>query len=175
MRKLLIVCGLALLAATCSKAQERSFEVSGNYQYVRFGSGGGNCQGGAGSFGVYVNRWAGVVGDFGGCKVTGLGSGNSEHLINYMFGPKVALTNSGRITPFAQALFGGARISASALGTSLGSDSSFAMALGGGADVQLTRSVSFRAIQFEYFYTHFGGEKQNNMRLQSGIVFRFGK
>src|SRR5215469_16878660 len=59
MRKLLIVCGLLLLGAACAKAQEGpGFEVSGNYQYVRFNPGNGasgiNCQGGSGVFGAYL-------------------------------------------------------------------------------------------------------------------------
>lgn len=178
MRKLLIVCGFALLAATCGKAQEKGYEVSGDFQYVRINPGGGapsaNCQGGAGSFAAYLNRWAAAVGEFGGCKVTGLPSGTSQNLMNYLGGAKVALTNRGRLTPFAQALFGGARTSLTETGQAYGSQNTFAMALGGGADVELTHSISFRAIQVDYFYTHFGGAKQNNMRLQSGIVFRFG-
>ena len=58
MRKLLIVCGLLVLGAACAKAQEGpGFEVSGNYQYVRFNPGNGasgiNCHGGSGVFGAY--------------------------------------------------------------------------------------------------------------------------
>jgi opacity protein-like surface antigen len=49
------------------------------------------------------------------------------------------------------------------------------MTFGGGADITLTRHVSFRAIQVEYLYTHFGGASQNNMRLESGLVWRFGR
>src|ERR1041385_7066021 len=42
MRKLMIICGLVLLGAGSAKAQEnRGFEVSGNYQYVRLNPGGG--------------------------------------------------------------------------------------------------------------------------------------
>jgi opacity protein-like surface antigen len=179
MRKLLIVCGFALLTATCGKAQEKGSEVSGDYQYVRINPGGGaptsNCQGGAGSFAGYLNRWVGVVGEFGGCKVTGLPAGASARQINYLGGPRIVLTNKGRLQPFAQALFGGARATASVSGLGSASTNAFAAALGGGADVQLTQSISFRAIQFDYFYTHFGGQGQNNLRLQSGIVFRFGR
>ena len=49
------------------------------------------------------------------------------------------------------------------------------MTFGGGADFQLTRHVALRAIQVEYLYTHFSGARQNNMRLQSGLVYRFGR
>jgi hypothetical protein len=49
------------------------------------------------------------------------------------------------------------------------------MAFGGGADITLSKHVSLRAAQFDYLYTHFGGEGQNNFRIQSGIVYRFGR
>lgn len=178
MRKLLLLCGVALLAAAGSKAQEKGYEVAGAYQFVRINPGGGasgsNCHGGAGSFAAYLNNWAGLVGDFGGCKVTGMPSGTSASQINYLFGPRATLSNRGRLQPFAQVLFGGARGTASASGLGSVSQNAFAMSLGGGADVELTHSVSWRAIQVEYFYTRFGGAGQNNVRLQSGIVWRFG-
>ena len=41
--------------------------------------------------------------------------------------------------------------------------------------VTLTRHVSLRAIQVDYLYTHFGGAGQNNLRIQSGLVWRFGR
>jgi opacity protein-like surface antigen len=72
-------------------------------------------------------------------------------------------------------LFGGERLTASQTGFPSTSLNSFAMTFGGGADFKLTRHVAFRAIQFEYLYTHFSGAKQNNLRIQSGLVYRFGK
>jgi opacity protein-like surface antigen len=181
MRKLMIACGLLLLGAASSKAQEgRGFEVSGNYQYVRFNPGGGasgiNCQGGSGSFGAYLTPRLGLIGEFGGCKVTGLPSGTSSHELNYLFGPRVYFPmRQGRVFPFVQALVGGEQFSAGGTGVGSASTNAFAMTAGGGADITLTRHVSFRAIQVEYLYTHFGGASQNNVRLQSGIVWRFGR
>jgi opacity protein-like surface antigen len=180
MRKLLILFGFILLAASSAKAQEnRGFEVSGNYQYVRINPGGGasgaNCQGGSGSFAAYLKAWVGVVGDFGACKVTGLPSGASSHEMNYLFGPKAYFSNHGRLNPYVQALFGGERLSAGVTGLGTASSNAFAMTFGGGADITLSRHVSLRAIQVEYLYTHFGGASQNNMRLQSGIVWRIGR
>jgi len=180
MRKLLIVCWLLCLWAACAKAQEGpGFEVSGNYQYVRFNPGSGtsgiNCQGGSGLFGAYLTSRVGIVGDFGGCKVTGLPSGITAHELSYLFGPRVYFPTHGRVFPFVQTLFGGERFSAGVTGLGSGSSSAFAMTAGGGADVTLTKHVSLRAIQVEYLYTHFGGASQNNLRLQSGIVWRFGR
>jgi outer membrane immunogenic protein len=180
MRKLLILFGFMLLAASFAKAQEnRGFEISGNYQYVRFNPGGGasgiNCQGGSGSGAAYLNASFGVVGEFGACKVTGLPSGVTSHEMDYLFGPRVYFHAQGRVYPFVQALFGGERFSAGVTGVGSASSNAFATALGGGADVTLTRHVSLRALQVDYLYTHFGGASQNNIRLQSGIVWRFGR
>ena len=180
MRRLLILLGFALVATGSARAQEgRGFEVSGNYQYVRLNPGNGasgiNCQGGSGSGAGYLNSWFGVVGEFGACKVTGLPSGVSSHEMDYLFGPRVYFHPHGRVFPFVQALFGGDRFSGSVSGAGSGSSNAFATALGGGADVTLTRHVSLRALQVDYFYTHFGGASQNNFRLQSGIVWRIGR
>lgn len=180
MRKCMIVLGLVLLATASAKAQEdRGFEVSGNYQYVRVNPGSGapgiNCQGGSGTFGAYLKSNLGIIGEFGGCKVTGLPSGSSAHEVDYLFGPRFNFREHGRVTPFVQALFGGERFSAGVTGVGSGSTNAFAMAAGGGADIVLTRHVSFRAVQFDYLYTHFGGASQNNFRLQSGIVWRIGR
>ncbi len=180
MRKLFILLGFALLATSVAQAQEtRAMEVSGQYQYIRIYPGGGapssGCQGAGGTFAANLNNWLGLVGDVGGCKVTGLPAGTSSHEINYLFGPRLSYRNYGRLTPYAQVLFGGERATASATGFPSASSNAFAMTFGGGADFKLTPHVSFRAIQFEYLYTHFGGAKQNNLRIQSGLVYHFGK
>jgi outer membrane immunogenic protein len=180
MRKLMILCGLVLIGAASVKAQEnRGLEVSGDYQYVRFNPGAGapaiNCQGGSGSVGAFLTARLGVIGEFGACKVTGLASGSSAHEMNYLFGPRAYFSSRGRIFPFVQVLAGGERFSANVTGAGSGATNAFAMAAGGGADVTLTRHVSLRAIQVDYLYTHFGGASQNNVRLQSGIVWRFGR
>lgn len=178
MRKLLITLGLALLAAVTAKAQEGpNLEVSGGYMYIRANPGQGipaqNCQGGNGTAAVSLRAWFGVVGDFGGCKITGLPAGTSSHAINYLFGPRVSFHSYGRVTPYAQVLFGGERFSANATGVGSASSNAFAMTFGGGADFRMTRHISVRPIQVEYLYTHFSGAKQNNMRIESSLVYRF--
>ena len=180
MRKLMIACGLLLLATVSTRAQEnRGVEVSGDYQYVRFNPGNGasgiNCQGGSGSFGAYLTSRVGVIGEFGACKVTGLPSGATAHEMDYLFGPRMYFRSHGRVFPFVQALVGAERFSAGVTGVGSGSTNAFAITAGGGADITLTRHVSWRAIQVEYLYTHFSSASQNSLRLQSGIVYRFGR
>ena len=178
MRKLFILFGFMLFVAGTAKAQGQGFEVSGNYNFVRINPGGGasgsNCQGAAGTAALNLNNYLGVVGDFGGCRVTGLPSGTSSKEISYLFGPRLSYHSYGRFTPYAQFLFGGVHATASATGFPSVSDSSYGITMGGGADFAMTKHVAFRAFQFEYFRTHFGGVGQNNFRIQSALVYRWG-
>ncbi len=173
MRKLSILGGLILFAAVPAMAQkDYTGEVGGNYTYVRLNPGGTNCQGGGGSVAGNLNNYLGIAGEFSGCKVTGL-SGGSAHAFSYLFGPRVTYRGHGSFEPFAEALVGGARLTASSGGTSA-SLNSFAFAVGGGADYKFSRSLAIRFIQADYLFTHFAGVKQNNARIQAGIVLRFG-
>ena len=179
MRKVFILFGLVLFAASYAKAQEGpNFEVSGDYQYVRLYPGGGapaqGCQGFSGNAAANVNRWLGIVGDFGYCGVTGLPTGTSSHAINFLFGPRVNFRNYGKVTPYAQFLLGGDHATASATGFPSTSANAFAFTLGGGLDIRLSPNVSLRAIQFEYFDTHFNSANQKNLRIQTGLVYHFG-
>ena len=180
MRKSLILFAFIFLVTASAKAQEnRGFEISGNYQYFRFNPGNGasgvNCQGGSGSGAAYLTSSFGIVGEFGACKFTGLATGASAHAMDFLFGPRVYFHAHGRVSPFVQGLLGSERLSASVTGVPSGSINAFATALGGGADVTLTRHLTLRALQFDYVYTHFSGASQNSFRLQSGIVYRIGR
>jgi hypothetical protein len=73
-----------------------------------------------------------------------------------------------KLRPFAEALFGASHINAGAVG----SDTSFATALGGGLDYKIIRPVAWR-FQGDYVQTRFFSATQNNVRLSTGIVLRF--
>ncbi len=65
--------------------------------------------------------------------------------------------------------------------TLLPSENTFAMTAGGGLDLRVHRHFAIRVIQAEYLMTRFTSYTtgttgtQNDMRLSSGIVFRFGR
>ena len=86
---------------------------------------------------------------------------------NYLFGPRVSFP-VGRIRPFAEALFGVARVH----GEEINPDNSFATALGGGLDYKLIKPIAWR-VQGDYVQTRFYGTTQNNVRISTGIVLRF--
>src|SRR5258708_38611039 len=146
MRKLLILCGLILLVASSAKAQEgKGFEITGNYQYVRFNPGNGvsgiNCQGGSGSGAGYLTASFGIVGEFGACKVTGLPSGASAHEMDYLFGPRVYFHAHGRVYPFVQALFGAERFSAGFSGVDLGGKPIFSTTISEAESAPRTQTI----------------------------------
>lgn len=171
MRNFFILVALILFVAAPALAQETpKAELFGGYEYLHLNPGGTGCHGGGGNLAYNLNNWFGAVGDFAVCKETGLPSGISAHDVNYLFGPRVSYRSHSSLTPFAQALFGGQH----AAGGGLAFDS-FAMTLGGGADYRFTDHVSFRLIQVEYLYTHFGGVRQNSARIEAGIVYRWGR
>jgi peptidoglycan-associated lipoprotein len=50
------------------------------------------------------------------------------------------------------------------------------MTLGGGLDIRLTRHLSLRPGELDYFYTRFpngGNDHQNNLRVAAGMSYRF--
>jgi outer membrane protein OmpA-like peptidoglycan-associated protein/opacity protein-like surface antigen len=151
--------------------------------------------GGSTSIAYNFTRHLGLVGDFGGFDdsqllLTGTGTtpNSSGTVYTYLFGPRYSFRNSTRLTPFVQALFGGIHasdvtLSSGCMGagcTPLPAENSFAWTGGGGLDFNLRRHLAIRIIQAEYLMTRFQDystgttSSQNDMRLSSGIVFRFG-
>jgi outer membrane protein OmpA-like peptidoglycan-associated protein len=158
--------------------------------------------GGSTSLALNFNRYLGIVGDFGAYRNSqmrfqgGYGStvdvDNPNVLLNnvgafsYLFGPRISFRNHSRVTPFVQALFGEMHANEVALWnctfscTLLPSEDTFAWAAGGGLDVRVRRHFAIRLIQAEYLMTRFPDystgltSSQNDIRLSSGIVFRFG-
>jgi len=196
---LVVVLLMGVLALPLMAQDNPKVEVFGGYQYLHTGditvsgqSIPNSSQGWNGwDAGVtgYFNKYFGLQGDFSGSYATfnffGVPS-TSGHVYTYAGGPVVAY-REGKINPFVHALFGGIHLSGSASAegvTVSASENGFTMAFGGGFDVQATKVVSIRLIQADWIYYHFGsttiaGEavpsfgQSNNVRIVSGIVFRF--
>jgi hypothetical protein len=153
--------------------------------------------GGSTSLAYNLNRVLGVVGDFGAytnseVRFSGGYTGTVDvdnanvAVMTYLLGPRLSFWKYRRITPFVQALFGGVHANLVKLAnctvncTVLPSEDSFAMTAGGGLDLRVHRHVAIRLVQAEYLMTQFTSYNtgvsgtQNDMRLSSGIVFRFG-
>ncbi len=89
------------------------------------------------------------------------------HAYEALFGPRFS-ASFGRFRPFAELEFGVAHANTN----SVVSDTSFAAAFGGGLDYRIIRPIAWR-LQGDYVSTHLFGQYQSNLRLSTGIVFRF--
>ena len=173
MRKLACLCGLVVALAVSASAQDYpKAEVFGGYSYLHTSVAGTgfSFNGASGSISVNPNNSVGLVGDFGVYHNTTAGVGTN--IVSYLFGPKFAYRHSDKLTPYFQALFGGAHLSGGGASTN-----AFATALGGGFDAKVTPHVAIRLIQAEYVLTKFTfgtNTHQNNARISAGIVFRSG-
>lgn len=164
---LILVVLLLSLPAFAQQEPVPVFEISGAYSYVRYSSTKSNFNGGSVSFTLNPNPWLGVVADVGAYHESVIKGFDSSNLVSYLFGPRVSYRSQDRITPFVQVLFGGVY-------DTLQDSTALAMTAGGGFDVRVAPHVALRLIQAEYFMTRFGRQTQNNVRISTGLVFRFG-
>lgn len=174
---------VSLFSATAQAQDVSKVDIFAGYSYVRenpstSGVSSFSLNGGSASIAYNANSWLSGVADFGAYHNGNLlGTGASGTLSTYLFGPRISYHHYGRITPFGEVLFGVAHAGASIAGTS-GSDNAFAMSLGGGVDYRLTDRFAIRPVKVDYLMSRFsetgsGGNTQNNLRVSTGIVFRF--
>jgi hypothetical protein len=166
-------------------------EIFGGYSYLRSNTVANgpafNLNGGSASLAYNVSNWLGLAGDFGVYHQGNVaGSGLSLTLSSYQVGPRLSWRKNGHLVPFGQALFGAGHASGSlytsSLGTGvppLGTNNSFLLTTGAGIDLKLNHTLGIRLIQAEYLYSQFlngsgHDNRQDNLRLSTGIVFSFG-
>ncbi|MGC2112312.1 MAG: outer membrane beta-barrel protein [Candidatus Korobacteraceae bacterium] len=176
-RKVIVLLAILTLAGLLASAQQSAskFDVFGGYSYLngstsglgdRFSLNGWNAQG------TYnFTHWLGATADFGGYY--GSPFSVSAHDYSYLFGPTVSL-RTPHFTPYFHTLFGADTFNVSALGGSI-SDTSFAMAVGGGVDIPVKGRLSIRAGQMDWLRSSHYNTSQNNFRVSTGVVFRFGE
>lgn len=178
-----------------------------------------NNNGGLGDLQVNINEYLSVVAELGGYVAGNVSirgpelSSLDQTFFTYQFGPRITWHKLGRIAPFGHFLIGGAHESRSfAVPTALTegipvppgvtaevnpqttrfrtSQNAYAMTIGGGFDVNLSRRFAVRPFQLDYLPSHFSPFNipglstigvnnntnwQNNLRYSAGIAFRFGE
>ena len=117
-------------------------------------------------------------------------------IFTFMAGPHFAARGNDRITPFAHALFGFSRANLTASASCMeggvdcssdlldylleyeafvdDSDTGFAMAFGGGLDVNVNQHFGIRLIQADYVAMTFEDVTLQNINLAFGVVLRSG-
>ncbi len=178
-----LIAVLSFFSVSAHAQDTPKLDVFAGYSYVRenpstSGVSSFSLNGGSASIAYNANNWLSGVADFGGYHNGNiLGTHVDGTLSTYLFGPRVSYRRFDRITPFGEVLFGVARSSASVLGAS-GSTNAFAMTVGGGLDYKLTDHLAIRPVKVDYLLTRFNEfgnntQTQNNLRVSTGIVFRF--
>ena len=123
---------------------------------------------------------------------SGLSGSVEGNLFTYLVGPQIKV-RAHHFQPFGNLLFGGAHTNVYAdafktlcqpivggcgLSKAPAADS-FAMEFGGGLDIPINRTVSFRPAELDYLLTRFtnplsGTNNQHNFRYSVGLTFNFG-
>ncbi len=117
MRRVFVLFGIALVAASIAAAQETPrFELYGGYMLVRGAPAGGadtfNSNGGVGALQFNLTNHLGVVAELGGASHGNLSSSGtaatiSQSQFTYLFGPRIFVHRDRRFSPFAEFLIGG--------------------------------------------------------------------
>jgi hypothetical protein len=135
-----------------------------------------------------VNVTAPIPSPGGGIIPIGTYTSNST-MFTYLFGPVVSLPGK-RIKPFGEVLFGGmntnlyAQLNNAVIagGGQINGNATqhpFAMAVGGGLDVNVNKHVALRLAEMDWILSRFTNpwtntNNQNSFRYQAGIVFKVG-
>jgi hypothetical protein len=189
MRKLWLGVSLILLIPMAAMAQGEypKAELFGGYSYFRANPDGLNLNGWNASVTANMTNWFGVEGDFSGHYGSPRVYGFEVPFVDvssytFMAGPKLTY-RANTVAPFAHFLIGSARASTGAFGYSL-SDTALATVVGGGVDINVSKSLAIRAIQADYVMTRFQtgpqiafsgfDDRQNNFSLSAGLVLKLG-
>jgi outer membrane immunogenic protein len=177
---------LSVASATMAQKPSNTIDVSASFSEVRANAPVDGCgcfwmAGGTGELSFPLWRNFSAVIDAGGQHtdhIPGFNTGLS--LVTAMGGLRMRVPNHTKFQPFGQAVLGGVHgfdgyfpAPVGKLPTSY--DTSFAMAVGGGLDVAISRHIWIRVLQADYYYSELRnvqGDRQNQFRLGAGIVFR---
>ena len=185
MRKAVIIVGMFFLSAGLAAAQ---IPAGGNvyfgytYYNTNLALSRGNLNGWEASLEGKLFPLLGIVADFtghygsqqfpSGAGTCGLGVvcsplSENAHIYQALFGPRLSVP-VGKFRPFGEFEVGVGHVNTNGFG----SDTSYATAVGGGVDYKIVRPIAWR-FQGDYVRTKFFSRTDNNLRLSTGIVFRF--
>lgn len=122
----------------------------------------------------------------------GLNGRVEGNLFTYLVGPQIKV-RAHNFQPFGHILFGGAHtnvygnafttlcqhIAGNCSLSKAPAADAFAMEFGGGIDIPINKTISFRPAEIDYLLTRFtnplsGTHNQNNVRYSAGFTFNFG-
>lgn len=205
MKKILFSLALVPIVCALSTAQDTpKAEVFLGYTYTRVNSASNvpafSSNGGGGQFVLNLGRWVGAVADVGAVHNGNVGGYHLDTtLTNFLFGPRITIRESNRVTPYFQTLFGGvygatstkvelppdtpiinplpptSQNLAQAVGIRASTgQTAFAMAVGGGLDIKISHHLSFRPIGLDYYMTRLQNLRTANDNNQHNLRYTTG-
>ena len=170
-----------------SAQHTRPFDLGATYTYTRTnilpGCSCVSLNGGSAEAQYRFTRHLAALADFSAGQRSGITpDGYSLTQFTYTAGLRYfPLRPAARLRPFAEASIGGAHaggtLSPSRSGVG-GSSNAFALQAGGGLQVRVGHRITLQPIQADYLFTTFSNtmnNRQNDLRLSSGILFRLGR
>jgi hypothetical protein len=183
MRKITVVFVVVFLSSVFAVGQDtEKGSVFGGYQYMSVGTQGfsrQNTNGWDADLAVNVKKNFALVADVSGAYQGNFlaFSGLTAHIYNVLFGPRIVIP-VGKAQPFAEANFGFDRVGLSRNGINT-TNTSFAMAVGGGLDINASQHFGIRLFKIDYLLDRAPLNRLgitnnlNNIRLATGVKFRF--
>ena len=209
-----VLFGLSLQAQEAPPKADLFF----GYSFLRYNSAqtipAFTANGGIGTFAWNFNDHIGLEAELGGYHNGNVNNYQFDSTsFSYLFGPRASLGRHKRIDPYLHILFGGQDFHTSIAQSSVlvvnpfivnpstnttstklsngryqTSQNSFAMAVGGGLDIRLTKLFTLRPIQADYYMTNFSAPSvtepigatvpsartQHDFRYAAGVAFNFG-
>ena len=156
-------------------------EVSLGYSYLHANAPPGTCEcfslnGGYGAFVANFPHGLSLVADVSAATASNI-SGTKESLtvVNYLYGPRYSWRmRSDRLTPYGQFLVGGSSQSSNV--AAVPSVSAFAFSTGGGVNLRLSQHLGWNLAEADWLHSELPNavnNRQNDLKINSGITFRF--
>ena len=186
MRNLLVALVLLLFTGVLNAQENPKYELFGGYSYLRESS--INFNGWEGSGAYNFSRWIGVKLDADGHYWSATTRSRifsiNDNFHDILVGPQFSWRQK-RFTLFAHTLFGYSRFHNHFVARDLPppfpnpqsqttNTNGLGVALGGGADWNLTKSWAVRT-QLDYLQAAAIQDRSDNLRFSTGVVYRFGK
>jgi hypothetical protein len=108
---------------------------------------------------------------------------SSSEIRTYRFGPRFYMKPKSRLKPFAEILVGGSHAQKSTTSGFFGfgtttvatpAENGFALLAGGGLDMRIKPWIAWRVVEADYSFLRLAGNSSNGIRVDTGILFRFG-
>jgi outer membrane immunogenic protein len=164
------------------RGQVPVIEVGFNYTFIHANAPPASCgsfsmNGGGGTLVVNAPRGLSLVADLSGAHANQVdGSNQNITIFDYLFGLRYSYRAVHRFTPYVEALVGGSKEVSNY--TYVADVNAFAVSGGGGISTVINRRFAWNIVEADYVYSRLPNAintHQNNLRVTSGITFRFGQ